>query len=89
MTHQATGQWDREYPGHLGKQDWLLGAYAGTHCAGAPRTALEAAVVMVPVSQCPGGSRPGSTQTHFVPAEPVRPVPQKWPQSLWGTGFES
>ena len=38
MTHQASGQWDKEYPGHRATKDQLLGENAGAHCESAPNT---------------------------------------------------
>jgi len=40
MTHQAAGQWDKEYPGHQGTRDQLLGREnAGAQGVSAPHAA--------------------------------------------------
>lgn len=38
MTHQTSGQWDKEYPGYQSTRDQLVRENAGAHCASGPNT---------------------------------------------------
>lgn len=81
MTHQASGQWDKEYPGHQGTRDQLLRKMltmfqAQTHTA--QGSSLPGAVRCCTNLCLWGKAGPGPTQTHlFYPALPVCPASQQ------------